>query len=211
MDRLSGVAWNTEETRRRLKEAAAVEFADHGLAGARMDRIAERAGINKERLYKYFGDKQSLFTSVLADELAEVAAAVPLASLRSEDVGEYAGRCFDYHATHPRLLRLLQWESLAYGEGAAADEAERVAHYGRKVAAFEDAQRIGAVPATPAATDLMFLVMSLAAWWFAVPQVARMITGGSADDEAEQARRRAAVVEAARRIAPADALVNRPG
>ena len=34
-----------------------------------MTRIAERAGINKERLYKYFGDKQALFETVLADEL----------------------------------------------------------------------------------------------------------------------------------------------
>ena len=61
------MAWNTEETRRRLKEAAVVEFAASGLAGTRMEKIAERAGINKERLYRYFGDKDQLFATVLAN------------------------------------------------------------------------------------------------------------------------------------------------
>jgi len=55
------MAWDTEGTRRRLKEAATAEFAEHGPDGTTMARIAERAGINKERLYKYFGDKQALF------------------------------------------------------------------------------------------------------------------------------------------------------
>ncbi|MEU4448109.1 TetR family transcriptional regulator [Actinosynnema sp. NPDC050801] len=188
------MAWNTEETRRRLKEAAVVEFAAHGLAGTRVERIAARAGVNKERLYNYFGDKDRLFHAVLSDELAKIAAAVPLDGLR--DVGEYAGRCFDYHLAHPHLVRLLQWEALAYGDGAVPDEEGRVAHYRRKVEAFRAAQADGVVDASPEAADLVFTVMSLAAWWFAVPQVARMVTG---PDDVE--RRRAVVVDAARRLA----------
>ena len=62
------MAWDTEGTRRRLKEAAAAEFAEHGPDGTTMARIAGRAGINKERLYKYFGDKQALFETVLTAE-----------------------------------------------------------------------------------------------------------------------------------------------
>jgi AcrR family transcriptional regulator len=197
------VAWNTEETRRRLKEAAVVEFAAHGLAGTRVERIAARAGVNKERLYNYFGDKEQLFTTVLSDELARIAAAVPLDGLR--DVGEYAGRCFDYHAAHPHLVRLLQWEALEYGDGAVPDEEGRVAHYGRKVEAFRAAQADGVLDASPEAADLVFAIMALAAWWFAVPQVARMVTGSD-----DPARRRAAVVDAARRLAsPAQVTATR--
>ena len=70
------MAWDTEGTRRRLKEAATAEFAEHGPDGTTMARIAERAGINKERLYKYFGDKQALFETVLTDELDKLAASV---------------------------------------------------------------------------------------------------------------------------------------
>ncbi len=72
------VAWDTEGTRRRLLEAATVEFAERGPDGTTMTRIAQRAGVNKERLYSYFGDKQALWKTVLTAELDRLAAAVEL-------------------------------------------------------------------------------------------------------------------------------------
>ena len=95
------MAWDTEGTRRRLKEAATAEFAEHGPDGTTMARIAERAGINKERLYKYFGDKQALFETVLTDELDKLAASVAPVPSGFEEIGEFAGRTFDYQAAHP--------------------------------------------------------------------------------------------------------------
>jgi AcrR family transcriptional regulator len=195
------VAWNTEETKRRLREAATEEFAEHGLHGTTMDRIARRAGINKERLYNYFGNKERLFATVLSAELAKVAAAVPLNSLHSEDIGEYAGRLFDYHARHPQLIRLLHWEALAYGDDAIPDERERTRHYQEKVSAIAAAQGDGALASEPDADHLLFLILALAAWWPAVPQVARMITGAKSGSRTERGRRRAAVVHAARSLA----------
>src|SRR5579862_4366665 len=100
------MAWDTEGTRRRLKEAATAEFAERGPDGATMAGIAERAGINKERIYRYFGDKEALFDSVLSRELERLAAAVGQPPQRLEDIGEYAGRTFDYQAEHPELIRL---------------------------------------------------------------------------------------------------------
>lgn len=206
------MAWNTDETRRRLREAAADEFAEHGLAGARVDRIAARAGVNKERLYGHFGNKAQLFAMVLRDELAQVAAAVPMDLLTAEDIGEFAGKVFDYHAEHPHLVRLLHWEALAYGERAVPDEDVRAAYYREKVEAFAAAQDDGMLAADPAAAHLVFLILALAGWWFAVPQVVRMLAGPGADPAAERAHQRTAVVEAARRLAlpagagrPADA------
>ncbi|GAA3851702.1 TetR family transcriptional regulator [Saccharothrix violaceirubra] len=188
------MAWNTEETRRRLKEAAVAEFAEHGPAGTRMDRIAGRAGINKERLYNYFGDKNRLFQAVLIEELEKMAADIPLGL---EEPGEYAARCFDYHAAHPHLVRLLQWEALEYGRAPVPHEEQRLSHYGKKIAAFEAAQRAGHVTGSIPAADLVFMIISLSAWWFAVPQVARMLTGYP---EAADSRRES-VIEAARRLA----------
>ena len=103
------MAWNTEDTKQQLKEAAVAEFAAHGPNGTTMERIAKRAGINKERLYNYFGDKQNLFSIVLSDELAKVAEAIPIEALEDGDIGDYAGRCFDYLAAHPEFIRLLHW------------------------------------------------------------------------------------------------------
>jgi AcrR family transcriptional regulator len=193
------MAWDTEGTRRRLQEAAMTEFAEHGPDGTTMARIAERAGINKERLYKYFGDKQALFATVLTDELDKLAAAVSAPEQGYEDIGEFAGRTFDYHAAHPELARLLQWEGLA--GGPAADELRRTAHYQRKVAAIAAAQRDGVLDDGLDPAHLVFLLIAQAAWWGTVPQLARMITGAAADAPGELARRRAAAVLAAQRLA----------
>ncbi|MCO5974377.1 TetR family transcriptional regulator [Actinoallomurus soli] len=193
------MAWDTEGTRRRLKEAATVEFAQYGPDGTTMTRIAERAGINKERLYKYFGDKESLFESVLRDELEKLAAAVTPPADGLKDIGEFAGRTFDYHAAHPELARLLLWEGLA--GGPPADEANRTEHYRRKVRAFAAAQRDGALTDDLDPAYLAFLVIGLAAWWHAAPQLTRMLSGLDPDDPDERTRRRAFVVRAAERLA----------
>src|SRR5262249_14786110 len=52
-------------TRRKLLTAARREFASRGLAGARVDEIAARAGVNKQLVYHYFGDKSALYLAVL--------------------------------------------------------------------------------------------------------------------------------------------------
>ena len=192
------MAWDTEGTRRRLKEAATAEFAEHGPDGTTMAAIAERAGINKERLYKYFGDKQALFETVLTDELDKLAASVaPIPGF--EEIGEFAGRTFDYHAAHPQLVRLLLWEGLA--GVPVADAANRTAHYKDKAQAYAAAQRAGILDGDVDSEHLVFMIIGLAAWWAAAPQVARMLTGADDSDPAEHARRRASVIRAAERLA----------
>jgi len=199
IDYSGGMAWDTEGTRRRLKEAATAEFAEHGPDGTTMARIAERAGINKERLYKYFGDKQALFQTVLRDELDKLAAGVDPPAGGYENFGELAGRTFDYHAAHPELVRLLQWEGLA--GGPPADGINRTAHYRKKVEAVAAAQRAGALDDEMDPAHLVFMMIALAAWWISVPQLAQMLTGADDRDADEHARRRAFVVRAAERLA----------
>jgi AcrR family transcriptional regulator len=193
------MAWDTEGTRRRLLEAATIEFAERGPDGTTMARIAERAGLNKERLYKYFGDKQALFGTVLSAELEKLAAAVEPPAGGLEDIGEFAGRTFDYHAAHPELARLLLWEGLA--GGPPADEASRTAHYRDKAAAYAAAQRAGVLDGDLDPDHLVFLIIALAAWWLVVPQLALMLTGSDGSEADEHGRRRASVVRAAERLA----------
>jgi AcrR family transcriptional regulator len=202
------MAWDTEETRRRLKEAATAEFAAHGPDGTTMTRIAERAGLNKERLYKYFGDKRALFETVLTDELDKLAAAVARTGADLEDIGEFAGRTFDYHAAHPELTRLLLWEGLT--GGPAADEANRTAHYRHKVAAITAAQQDGTLDPGIDPAHLVFLLIANAAFWNAVPQLAHMLTGADPTNPTEQAHRRTTTVRAAHRLATPAPTVPRP-
>lgn len=192
------MAWDTEGTKQKILDAALTEFAAHGPDGTTIDRIAILAGVNKERIYNYFGGKHKLFTAVLRAELASVAEAVPAHSFAIEDIGEYAGLVYDYHRTRPELTRLIRWEGLLF-DSEVPDEALRQDHYLAKITAVKAGQDAGTLTQAIDADHLVFLVFALAGWWFAVPQVARMLTGP--ESEAEHARRRASVVEAAKRFA----------
>lgn len=193
------MGWDTDGTRRRLRDAALTEFAARGFDGTTVAAIATRSGVNKERLYSYFGDKQGLWDLVLTTELERLAAGVELTGVGLDDIGEFAGATYDYHAEHPELSRLLQWEGLQTGAPAQVDV--RTRHYREKVARVADAQRHGFIDPEIDPALLLFTLIALAAWWQTVPQLAEMITGSGPDDrEAREARRRF-VVEAARRIA----------
>jgi AcrR family transcriptional regulator len=193
------MAWDTEGTKRKILDAATSEFAERGPDGTTIERIAKIAGVNKERVYNYFGSKTELFARVLSDQLATAAYDVPLESSSPDDIAEHAGRLYDYHRQHPALARLLQWEALAF-PAEVPDEQSRSDYYQRRTTALADGQSAGTLTATLAPDVLHFLLLSLGGYWANLPQVARMITGASADDPDEDARRRACVVEAARRL-----------
>lgn len=62
------------DSQRALFDAAAVEFAQHGYEAAAVDRIAQRAGVNKAMLYYHFGSKRALYVEVLRDMFLAVGA-----------------------------------------------------------------------------------------------------------------------------------------
>ncbi|MGW0085395.1 TetR family transcriptional regulator [Streptomyces sp. NPDC003393] len=194
------MAWDVEGTKRRIFEAAVAEFAEYGPDGTTVDRIAKRAQVNRERVYNYFGDKSKLFSAVIRSELDKIADAVPLVITCTEDVGEFAGRTFDYQCAHPDLARLVLWEGLS-GAGSVSDETVRSELYAGKTRTLAAAQQAGLINDTIEPSHLMFLVMALSSYWSAAPQIARLLSGQDTQDGAEAARRRAAVVHAAQQIA----------
>src|SRR5690349_9705243 len=99
---------DAQATKELLLEAATDEFAEFGLAGARIDRIAERAGANKRLLYVYFGDKDALFRTVLDRQTGPYLEAV---SLDPADLAGYAAARFDFLLRHPRMARLIAWSA----------------------------------------------------------------------------------------------------
>lgn len=151
------------------------EFAAYGIAGARVDRIAELAGVNKERIYGYFGNKQKLFDAVVGRALAELAEAVPLKG--GDDPAEYVGRVYDFHRDNPVLVRLFFWEGLHYREGVLPNEERRRGHYEEKIAAL--AESFG-TEASPQVAACLLSLIGLAAWPNAVPQLARLVIGTEA-------------------------------
>lgn len=177
------MAYNSERTRAALYAAGVAEFAAHGLAGARVDRIARNAGVDKKAIYLYFGDKRALFEAVLAHELDRLAQAVPL---DPDDIPDYVGRLFDYHVEHPEYLRLMQWEALELAAAEVPGEAPRTAHYRGRIAmlgaATVEAEISGPVTKSSAsAANLWLALAGMVSWAFAAPQLTRMVLGEDVD------------------------------
>ncbi|GAA1237968.1 TetR family transcriptional regulator [Kitasatospora nipponensis] len=192
------MAWDTERTKQLLLDAAVQEFAEYGPEGARVDRIARLAGVNKERIYQYFGNKEQLFGHVIDQELAKVMAVASPAPENCADLGEFAGQLFDWHAANPTFLRLLRWEGLLVQEQPTAQDATRAAYYAERVAAIARAQHTGAIGGELPPQHLLYGVFALSAWWFAAPKVIAMVMSGLPQDD--HASRRAALVTMARRL-----------
>ena len=103
----------------RILKAAVAEFARYGLGGARVDRIAARAGANKRMLYYYFGNKDELFLAVLEDSYARIRSAERALHLTDVDPREAMRRLVEftwrYYLQHPEFLTLLNSENLHRG------------------------------------------------------------------------------------------------
>ena len=197
------MAWNTERTRELLLAAATEEFSAKGLAGARVDRIAAAAGVNKERIYQYFGKKDELFDAVLAAEMVRVMTEVPITGSGPESFGEYAGRLFDRHTTDGVLPRLLFWEGLERG-GDTVSRATRSDHCASKVGQVLEVRP--GIDRTDAA-DLLITVITLCDGWPVLPQIDTLLAGSSAD---RTTRRRAFIVRTATLLAEALAAEAKP-
>ena len=180
------VAWNTQETRQKLLAAASTHFSRSGFAGGRVE-----ASINKERIYQYFGNKEGLFAAVLESEVERLLDGIDITGAGADALGTLAGDLFDRAAQHPRLVRLLLWESLELAEPVSAST--RGAGCARMVAALEQA-----VPRSDArgGADTLLSVIGIAFADTCLPHLSRLISGSDSPED-----RRSAVVQQARRLA----------
>jgi AcrR family transcriptional regulator len=116
-------AKDPKRTQANIIDVATAEFAERGLSGARVDRIAERTQTSKRMLYYYFGDKEGLYRAVLlsyyeklrsAETALDLGHQPPLAALRS--LVEFT---FDYHMKNASIVRLVMVENIHKGRHVA--------------------------------------------------------------------------------------------
>jgi TetR/AcrR family transcriptional regulator len=127
-----------EASRDAILQAALAEFAQEGLAGARVDAIAASAGVNKALLYYYFHDKESLYGAVLdrfflrltERVMSELDAVAPL----GERFLRYTCAQFDCIAESPHHARLFQGELMSAGRGGSAHVTRIAERYIRPIA-----------------------------------------------------------------------------
>jgi len=107
-------------TRADIIEVATREFADKGLAGARIDLIAEAMRTSKRMIYYYFGNKEGLYLAVLENAYSSmrgIESQLHLEDLPPEDaLRKLVGHTVDYQLAHPEFIRLVMNENMHRGE-----------------------------------------------------------------------------------------------
>lgn len=184
---------DAEATKALLLGAATEEFAEYGLAGARIDRIADKAGANKRLIYVYFGDKDRLFDAVIDDQSRAVTQAVPLGD---GDLVAFAATRFDYVLAHPRARRIAVWR--AFERSVPTDE--EVASYRARLDSVAAAQTAGRVRTDIPAADLFALVLRMTESWLSAPPALRAAAGDEALSEERLKEHRAALLTAVRSV-----------
>ncbi|MFD3733108.1 TetR family transcriptional regulator [Streptomyces sp. NPDC058632] len=186
-----------DTTRERILAAAMEEFARHGIAGARVDRIAKRARTSKERVYAYFRSKEALYAHVAGREFSVIAEAV---QIDPSDLPGYAGRLFDYFTARPDHHRLITWGRLELADAAATEDDPTRAAIVRKLDQLSQAQQAGQLSPAWDPADVLALVNQIATTWAAQPELAEAAAEHATDSST--AARRDAVVTAVEQLFP---------
>lgn len=175
-----------DRTRQRILDAATEEFAARGIAGARVDRIAQASGMSKPMLYSHFGGKDRLFDAVFAEHVIANGDRVPFTA---DDLPGYAARLYDDYLADPALARLVMWKRLERdGTGYLYPGLEEHdAEHRRDIVAAQEAR---AIRADLDPDDVWTLLIATAASW---AQVSITTVATRDDPAALHARRRAAL------------------
>ncbi len=180
----SGMKYDAQTTRQSILTAAAAEFAQYGIAGARVDRIARAANCSKAMIYAYYTSKDLLFDAVFD---ALVVCNMHDVPIDARDLPEYAARLLEQHQKRPEALRLATWDRLERGARGMNIRAVVEARE-HKVAEIRKAQQEGAVSDHFPADTLLELILALT-------QTSPTFPEGAATDE-ELGKHRQAVKDA---------------
>jgi AcrR family transcriptional regulator len=153
-------------TYQRILDVATQEFAEYGIAGARIERIVAAARTNKSQVYAYFGSKEGLFDAIFRGSLERIVNVVPI---DATDLADWAVRLYDEYLRRPELIRLATWARLERRPaGHLVDDNDRLDD--GKLRAIAEAQAAGLVrDGDP--FDVMALVIAMSMAWSPVSNV----------------------------------------
>ncbi|MFJ9903598.1 TetR family transcriptional regulator [Streptomyces sp. NPDC101152] len=161
---------DAERSRRLLLDAALDEFAAHGLAGARTQDIAQRAGVNKQLINYYFGGKDGLYTE-LQHSWAEKEA---LFAAENAPLADVAVRYLERGLLDPRPARLAIWRGLSDEPQELPAESEAI---GADMARLEQARERGEIADDLEPGFLRLALMGMIMAPIVMPQIAREVSG----------------------------------
>ncbi len=162
-------------TRESILQAALMEFAAHGLAGARCAAIARRARVNKRMLFYCFGSKENLYREILRHKFNQRAAFFETAP---DDLAGAILHWYEAGASDLEWVRLLEWEALSTRDAEKlVGEQERREYLSRAFARLRRARADGRIPAGLDVAQLHLSIIALTVFPLAFPQMTRLATG----------------------------------
>lgn len=186
---------NPDATRKRILDAAEVEFARKGYDGARLRDVAQIAGVNHALLHHYFGDKLSIFRAVIENAFADVSRQaydrMRKHSKLAELIEAWIGMLVSFHTTRPNLARLLHLASMDPASPAYAAIADVRRYVGGPVQesiskAIEEGVARGEVRDDIEPRRLVALAMGAASYVFLEDRFFGEFLGESVLDEEQQ-------------------------
>lgn len=162
-------------TKDTLQRAALAEFSAKGMAGARTDAIARRAGVTKRMLFYCFGSKEDLYREVMRGKLMERAA---FAERLPDDLGEALLHIYDVACGDLEWVRMLEWEALIGGRTLVSKK-DRQAFFAITLSRFDRFREEGIIPGGVDPVQLFLSFLAVTVFPLAFPQIVRMATGCS--------------------------------
>src|SRR6266516_6890476 len=197
-----GTRGRPEQSRAAILKAAVREFAQEGVAGARIDAIARSAKVNKALLYYYFEDKEALYRAVLDQVFGGVRAAIHNALSQDlpprEKLESYVCAHFNYIASNPLYPRIVQAEFLRAGRDPS--RLERIAkHYFRPVflelsALLNEGEQSGEFRRVDPIHFIPSMI-SVIVFYFNTAPIMKLMTGADPMSPERLAERRSAVID----------------
>jgi AcrR family transcriptional regulator len=173
---------NPEAKREMILQGALEEFAEFGLAGARLGRLAKRAGVSAGLVYSFHESKEALFDAVYDSIVTRVVGDI---RLDPANLPDYAGRLIDGIEEYPLIARFLGWYRLQGGQqGGGQVAADATA---AKIAEIRAAQDDGRLPATDDPARILAVTVGVANMW--------QVMGDDLLQHMDRADRRAATVD----------------
>jgi len=168
-----------------ILNAAIAEFAEHGRDGVRMEKVAQRAGLNKALVYRHFESREKLFEMALESVFADRFKLL-------DDLPDELVPLFEIwtkrFAENPLFLKLMLRESLelASDEPIHADLRER--YYRHQVDGIRQYQQEGKLPADMDPESLFLMLTAILVFPYLLPQVTRLVTGKSPESKSFKTR-----------------------
>jgi TetR/AcrR family transcriptional regulator len=192
------------ENQSRILAVATREFAEKGLAGARVAAIAEQAGVNKQLLYYYYASKEGLYSAVLGSIVSTASRNLILARANVDSLTDRYLKMINPESTERRrtLRRLWLWEALERGDREILREQERREAWQHAVELVRQAQTRGEIDPALDPEMVTLVLDGILNQSNMLPRITKLITGLDPSKAAFRKRQRAFLGRFMQALAP---------